>query len=126
MKVGKKSFMSKLFDGFGKKGDYFFDQMIVDSYIQGDDVWFNQFDMRGRSMNLIGRGDLSLKTRQIDVVFAAKGKRGSRLPFIQPLANTIGPLIMRIQAQGDYRDPVVKTTTLPAISDALEIFGDKK
>ena len=119
--------MSKLFDGFGKsnKSDFFFDQMIVDSYIQGDDVWFNQFDMHGRSLNLVGKGDLSLRTKQIDLIFAAKGKRVSQLPLIQSLANTIGPVIMRIQAHGDYRDPDIKTTHLPAISDAMEIFGDK-
>lgn len=128
MKVGKKSLMAKLFDIFGKKNksEFFFDRMIVDSYIKGDEVWFNQFDMHGTSLDLMGKGDLSFGTKQIDVVFAAKGKRVSQLPLIQPLANTIGPLIMRIEVQGDYRDPVVKTNPLPAISDALEIFGGKK
>ena len=128
MKVGKKSRMEKLLNVFSKnnKDDFSFDQMVVDSYIQGDEVWFKQFDMHGKTLNLVGRGQFDLETKQIDVVFAARGKRVSQLPLIQSLTDTLGPAIMRIEVNGDYRDPIVKTSALPAISDALEIFGERK
>ena len=129
MQVGKVSPLAKLLQvlKLTEPTDYAFEQMLVDSYIKGETLLFEQFDLSGESLAFNGSGTMDLRSQDIDLTLTA---RGLRLPnaepgILQSLTEGLGQAVVRMDVTGNVYDPQVTTRTLPIIEDTLEIIGTK-
>ncbi len=130
MQVGKLSPMAKLLQVLNvtESSDYAFDQMIVDAYIQDNEVFFRQLDLSGKSLAFNGSGWMDLDTDDIDLSLTARGKRlaTSKPSLWQSLTEGLGRAVVRIDVKGKSRDPKITTKTLPVIRETLGIFGTRR
>ncbi|MFC1677805.1 hypothetical protein ACFL3G_12190 [Planctomycetota bacterium] len=129
MQVGKLSPLAKLMMilQLNDPKDYAFDQMVVDSYIKGDNMYFDCLDVSGNALAFTGTGNMDLKTEDVDLVLNARGKR---LAMTEPkglasLTEGLRQAVIRIEVDGNIYDPNVKTKTLPIIKDAIGLIGQK-
>jgi hypothetical protein len=129
MQVGRLSPLAKLLAvlKLTEPTDFAFDQMLVDSYIKGNYLSFEKFDLAGKSVAFSGSGGLDLASRNIDLVLTARGRRlATAKPSIwQSLTEGLSKAVIRMDVKGDVRDPQVTTTTLPVIRATLGIFGKR-
>ena len=127
MQVGKLSPLAKLLNvlQLNESKDFAFDRMLVDSYINHDKLFFEQFDLSGESVAFNGTGWLNLKTEDVDLTLTARGRRlATAEPSVfQSLTEDIGRAVVRMDVTGNVYDPQVKTSTFPAIKEAMEILG---
>ena len=126
MEVGRLSPLAKLLNVLKLElGDFAFDQMLVDSYIKGDDLHFEKFDMAGNSLAFNGSGKMSLQDQNIDLLLTARGKRlATAEPGIwQSLSEGLSTAMVRMEITGNVYDPQIKTRKLPVINDTLELLG---
>ena len=127
MEVGKLSPLAKLLTvlNLTEPGDYAFDQMLVDAYIQDNKVFFRQMDLSGKSLAFNGSGWLDLKTDDINLMLTARGRRlATKKPSIfESLTEGLGRAVVRVEVSGNANDPKVATKTLPVIGETLEILG---
>jgi len=129
MEVGKLSPLAKLLQvlQLTEPEDFAFDQMLVDSYIRGDRIFIEQFDLSGDSVAFNGSGWLDLRSDNVNLKLTARGRRlASHEPgVLQSLTEGLGRAVVRIDVTGDFHDPQVATTTLPVIKETLGILGAK-
>lgn len=129
MQVGKLSPLDKLLIILQLNGpkDYAFDQMIVDSYIKGDNLHFAEIDVSGSALAFTGTGNLNLETENIELVLNGRGKRSAmtKPKGLASLTEGLSQAVLRIEVDGNVYDPKVKTKTLPIIKDAIGLFGKK-
>lgn len=127
MEVGKLSPLAKLLTvlNLTDPGDYAFDQMLVDAYIQDDMVYFRQIDLSGKSLAFNGSGWLDLKTDEINLTLAGRGRRlATKKPSILgSLTEGLGRAVVRVEVKGKVNDPQIVTKPLPVIGETLEILG---
>jgi hypothetical protein len=130
MQVGKLSPMAKLLQvlKLTEPKDYAFDQMLVDSYIQRDNLLFEKFDLAGSAVAFNGSGQMDLQSKDIELVLNARGERLATTDpsLLQSLAEGLGVAVVRMEVSGDVYNPQVEVKTLPVIEDSLQIFGTKK
>ncbi len=129
MRVGKLSPLAKLLQvlRLTEPRDFVFDQMLVDSYVKQNKLFFEKFDLCGQNVAFNGSGWMDLKTRNVDLILTA---RGDRLATAEPsvfesLTEGLGQAVVRIEVVGDFYDPDVTTTTLPVIKETLGLLGTK-
>jgi hypothetical protein len=129
MQVGQLSPLAKLLQvlKLTQSKDFAFDQMFLDSYIRRDDLLVKKLDLSGRTVAFYGSGRMDLKTRNVDLVLIARGRRlATADPSIwQSLTEGLGRAVVRIEVVGDFYDPKVTTKTLPVIGETLQILGAK-
>lgn len=129
MQVGQLSPLAKLLQvlKLTESKDFAFDQMFLDSYIRRDDLLVKKLDLSGRTVAFYGSGRMDLKTRNVDLVLIARGRRlATADPSIwQSLTEGLGRAVVRIEVVGDFYDPKVTTKTLPVIGETLQILGTK-
>ncbi|MCP4609283.1 MAG: hypothetical protein GY845_11275 [Planctomycetes bacterium] len=129
MEVGKLSPLGKLVQvlKLTESKDYAFDQMFVDSYIRRDDLLVKKLDLSGQAVAFYGSGLMDLKTRNVDLVLTARGRRlATDDPSVwQSLTEGLGRAVIKMKVTGDFYDPDVKTETLPVIGETLRILGKK-
>jgi len=127
MQVGRLSPLAKVLAvlKLTEPTDYAFDQMLVDSYIRGNNLDFEKFDLSGHSVAFNGSGRLDLANSNIDLVLTARGARlATASPSIwQSLTEGLSKAVIRMDVKGNFRDPQVTTTTLPIIKETLGILG---
>ena len=127
MQAGRPSALGKLLDvlKLTEPRDFLFEQMLVDSYIKSDTMFFKQFDLSGKSVAFNGSGRLNLKNDNIDLDLTARGHRlaGAEPSLLQSLTDGISKAIVRMDVTGNVYDPQVTTKTLPVITDSLGILG---
>ena len=127
MEVGRLSPISKLLLvlNLTEPTDYAFERMLVDAYLEGERVNFENFDLSGDSVAFTGAGVLNLKNQQVDLKLTARGKRlaGSEPGLFQSLREGISSGVVRLDVSGDIYDPKVKTKTLPVLEATLGILG---
>ncbi|MHC5062338.1 MAG: AsmA family protein [Planctomycetota bacterium] len=127
MEVGRLSPISKilLVLNLNEPTDYAFERMLVDSYIRGDVIEFEKFDLSGKSVAFTGSGNLDLKSREVDLKLTARGKRlaGTEPGILESLTEGLGRGVVRMDVKGDIYDPDVTTTTLPVLEATLGILG---
>jgi hypothetical protein len=101
--------------------------MFVDSYIRRDDLLVKKLDLSGQAVAFYGSGLMDLKTRNVDLVLTARGRRlATDDPSIwQSLTEGLGRAVIKMKVTGDFYDPDVKTETLPVIGETLRILGKK-
>jgi hypothetical protein len=127
MEVGKLSPLAKLLQvlNLTEPSDYAFDQMVVDAYIQDNEVFLRQIDLSGKSLAFNGSGWLDLKTDDINLILTARGKRlaTKRPSILQSLTEGLSRAVVRVEVKGKAGDPQITTRTLPVIGETLEILG---
>jgi hypothetical protein len=129
MQFGKLSPLGKLVRvlKLTESKDYAFDQMFVDSYIRRDDLLVKKLDISGQDVAFYGSGLMDLKTRDVDLVLTARGRRlATDDPSVwQSLTEGLGRAVIKMEVTGDFYDPDVQTKALPVIRDTLKILGTK-
>ncbi len=129
MQVGKLSPLDKLLMilQLNDPKDYAFDQMVVDSYIKGDNLYFDCLDVSGNAIAFTGTGKMNLETEDIEMVLYGRGKRlaMSEPKGLASLTEGLRQGVVRIEIDGNIYDPNIKTKTMPIIKDAIGLFGKK-
>lgn len=129
MQVGKLSPLAKLMQvlQLTEPKDFAFEQMFVDSYIRGDNVIVEKFDLSGRTHAFTGSGRLNLDSEDINLVLTARGRRSvSDSPsFLQSLTEGLTQAVVRMEITGNFHDPEIVTRTLPVIEETLQILGTR-
>jgi hypothetical protein len=127
MEVGRLSPISKLLLvlNLTEPTDFAFDKMLVDSYIYGNMIDFDKFDLSGESVAFTGSGKLNLKSREVDLKLTARGKRlaGTEPGILESITEGLGSGIVRMDVKGDIYDPEITTKTLPVLEATLGILG---
>jgi hypothetical protein len=128
-KVGRASLLGKLLDvlKLTEPRDFVFEQMLVDSYIKHNRLFFEQVDLSGRTVAFNGSGWMDLRDQSLDLTLTARGRRGAgaKPSVLQSLTEGLGSAVVRMEVTGNVHDPVVTTRTLPVIEDTLEILGTR-
>jgi hypothetical protein len=129
MQFGKLSPLGKLLQvlKLTESKDFAFDKMFVDSYIRRNDLLVKKLDLSGQAVAFYGSGLMDLKTRNVDLVLTARGRRlATDDPSVwQSLTEGLGRAVIKMKVTGDFYDPDVKTEALPVIGDTLRILGKK-
>ncbi len=129
MQVGQVSPLGKLLQvlKLTEPKDFAFDQMFVDSYIRRNDLLIKKLDLSGQDVAFYGSGRMDLKTRNVDLVLTARGRRLATddPSILQSLTEGLGRAVVRIEVTGNFHDPKVTTKTLPVIGETLQILGTK-
>ena len=127
MRVGRLSPLARLVTVFqpARPGDFAFDRMLVDSYIEGHRVLINVVDLAGRTSAFSGSGRMDLDSRKIFLTLTARTSRqpASEPSLLESLTEGLGRGVFRIDVKGDFRDPQITTTRLPVLQESLEILG---
>ena len=127
MRVGKLSPLAKLLYvlSLTEPKDFAFERMAVDSYIKGDRLFFETFDLSGKALAFRGSGWMDLESEDIDLTLTARGQRlaAAEISLLQSLAEGLGSAVVRMEVTGNAYDPHVETKTLPLIEDTLGILG---
>jgi hypothetical protein len=107
--------------------DFVFEQMLVDSYIKHNRLFFEQVDLSGRTVAFNGSGWMDLRDQSLDLTLTARGRRGAGAEpsVLQSLTEGLGSAVVRMEVTGNVHDPIVTTKTLPVIEDTLEILGTR-
>jgi len=129
MQVGQLSPLGKLLQvlKLTEPKDFAFDQMFVDSYIRRNDLLIKNLDLSGQAVAFHGSGRMDLKTRNVDLVLTARGRRLATddPSVLQSLTEGLGQAVVRMEVTGDFYDPKVTTKTLPVIEETLKMLGTK-
>jgi len=130
MQVGELSPLAKLLQvlKLTEPKDHAFDRMLVDSYIQRDNLLFEKFDLAGAAVAFFGSGQMDLQSKNVELVLNARGERLTTTDpsLLQSLAEGLGVAVVRMEVSGNVYNPQVKVKTLPVIEDSLRILGTKK
>ena len=127
MRVGELPPLAKLLQvlKLTEPKDFAFDQMLVDSYIRHNGLFFRKLDLSGESLAFYGSGRMDLQSRDIDLTLTARGQRLATADpsILQSLTEGLGQAVVRMEVTGDVYDPHVTTKTFPVFKDSLEILG---
>jgi hypothetical protein len=130
MQLGKLSPLAKLLCvlKLTEPGDFAFDQMVVDSYVEGKKLYFEDLDLSGEALAFKGSGWMDLESENVDMVLFARGERlaAAEPSVLQSLTEGVGQALVQMELTGNFNDPKVTTTTLPVLKDTLGIFGTKR
>ena len=129
MKLGKMSPLAKLLNvlKLTQPADFAFEQMLMDSYINHDKLFFQKFDLSGQALAFSGSGFMDLQNNSLDLTLTARGRRlaSAEPDVLQSLTEGLGHAVVRMDINGTLYDPKVTTTALPVIKQSLQILGTK-
>jgi hypothetical protein len=111
MEIGRLSPLAKLLHvlKLGESTDFAFDQMLVDSYIKKDRLFFDRFDLSGKAVAFNGSGWMGLQEQNINLVLMARGQRlaTAEPSLLQSLTDALGHGVVRMEVKGDLYNPEV-------------------
>lgn len=127
MKVGKLSPLARLLYALKLTdlGDFAFSRLLIDSYITGDNLHFEKFDLSGDNIAFSGSGDMNMVNGALDLKLMARGRRlaTEKPSILQSLTEGLGRAVVRMEITGNINDPQVDTYKLPVIRDTIELLG---
>ena len=127
MQIGKLSPLAKLLYvlQLTEPGDFAFEQMVVDSYIQHNKLYLEHFDLSGKAVAFNGSGWIDLQNQEVNLVLFARGRRltTTEPSILQSLTEGLGKAVVRMEVTGTIYDAQVTTKTLPVLEEAVEILG---
>ena len=127
MQAGEVSPLAKLLQvlKLTEPKDFAFDRMLVDAYIRRNGLFVKKLDLSGEDVAFNGSGSMDLRTRNVDLILTARGRRLATADpsILQSLTEGLGQAVVRVEVTGDFYDPQVTTRTLPLIQDSLQILG---
>ncbi len=103
------------------------EQMLVDSYIKHNRLFFEKFDLSGEALAFNGSGWMDLQNQDIRLTLTARGRRlaTAEPSILQSLTESLGQAVVRMEVAGNFYDPQVTTKTLPVLGDSLRILGTR-
>lgn len=129
MQVGKLSPLAKLINvlQLTSPKDFAFEQMLLDSYIQHNELFVRKLDISGQTYAFTGSGLLDLQNFDLDLRLTARGRRAPTddPSVLASLTEGLGQAVVRIDVSGNIHDPKITTETLPVIKETLQVFGTK-
>ena len=129
MQVGKLSPLAKLLEvlKLTEPKDFAFDQMFIDSYIRGKNMFVEKLDLSGQTHAFNGSGRMDLESNNIDLTLTARGRRpvAGSPSLLQSLTEGLGRAVVRLEIDGNFHDPEITTKTLPVLEETLQILGTK-
>jgi len=129
MKLGRLSPLVKLLNvlKLTQPTDFAFKQMLVDSYVNHDKLFFQKLDLAGHALAFSGSGFMDLKNNSLNLTLTARGRRlaSAEPDVLQSLREGLGRAVVRMDVSGTLYDPQVTTTALPIIKQSLQILGTK-
>ena len=127
MQVGRLSPLGKLLYvlNLNEPKDFAFSQMLVNSYIKQDRLFFRKLDLSGQAIAFYGSGQMNLRDSSIDLILTARGARLATADpsVLQSLTEGLGQAVVQLEVTGDFHDPQVTTRPFPVIKKSLEILG---
>jgi len=107
--------------------DFAFERMLVDSYVKGEKLLVEKFDMSGETLAFYGSGSMDLPSEEVNLALIARGQRlaAGEPSMLQSLTEGLGGAVVRMQVTGNAYDPHVETKALPVIEDSLKILGTR-
>jgi hypothetical protein len=127
MQVGRLSPLGKLLYvlKLTEPRDFAFSQMLVNSYIKQDRLFFRKLDLSGRALAFYGSGQMNLRDSSIDLTLIARGARLATADpsVLQSLTEGLGQAVVQLQVTGNFDAPQVTTRPFPVIKKSLEILG---
>ena len=129
MQVGKVSPLAKVLASLGltEPHNHAFENLRVDSYIQGDELLIETLEMSG-DVSLQGAGTLHLPTGQINLALIARGKRiNSQEPSVfQSLTEGLMGAVVQLEFTGHFSNPEFTTKTLPLFENSFKLLGTRR
>jgi len=129
MEVGKVSPLAKLLYvlSLTEPKDFAFERMLVDSYVKGEKLLVEKFDMSGETLAFYGSGSMDLPSEEVNLALIARGQRlaAGEPSMLQSLTEGLGGAVVRMHVTGNAYDPHVETKALPVIEDSLKILGTR-
>ena len=127
MRVGRVSLFSQLFSvlQLTEPRDFIYDKMLMDSYIKGDELLIEKFDMSGESLAFQGEGRLNLLDEEVDLTLIARGRRLATADpsILQSLTEGLFGAVARLKITGTINTPKIVPQALPMLEDSLKILG---
>jgi hypothetical protein len=106
-----------------------YERIIIEGDFSGDVMVFNKLDMKGKTLNLLGKGTLDMKQMILDVeLLAAPFKTVDSAIKVVPGINYLmaGNLIsIPVRVRGDAADPVVRIMSASDISSNFLDFAER-
>ena len=130
MQAGKISPLANVLASLGltEARDHAFDNMLIDSYIQDDELLIETLDMSGNAIALQGSGTLHLPTGQLALALIARGKRLSlkEPSVLQSLTEELMGAVVQVEFTGHFSNPEFTTKALPLLGNSFKLLGTPK
>ncbi|MFA5554254.1 MAG: AsmA-like C-terminal domain-containing protein [Phycisphaerae bacterium] len=105
--------------------DYAFENMSFDSYIKSSVMYFERFELTGKTLNFTGKGTMEINSKNLDLKLAVRGPRLADIdpPLIGFLTDILGQAVLGMEVTGNINNPQVTIQPLPLIKGLIELFG---
>jgi len=127
MKVGKLSPIANVLQilKLDDPTDYAFERLFASSYIEKNTLNIDRIDLAGESIAFNGSGKADIKTKDINLKLAVRGKRIATADpsVLQSLAEELGSAVLRVDVTGTYDAPKVNAKPLPVLEHTLEVIS---
>lgn len=127
MEFAKRSLLGKVMTAsqLGNPTDYIFSDLITESYLRKNTLFFDKIELSGSSMQMKGVGDINLIDGGINIDFTAYGRKSSKPSFLETISRGLGPAFAKVQVRGTFDDPETKKS-IPVLRNPFEILGVKE
>ena len=127
MKVGKLSPIANVLQmlKLDEPTDYAFEKLFANSYIEKNMLNIDRIDLAGKSLAFNGSGWVDIKTKDINIKLAVRGKRIATLDpsVLQSLAEGLGRAVLQVNVTGSYDNPKVNAKPLPVLEKTMEVIS---
>ena len=107
-----------------KDADYQFDLLAFQGHIENTSLVIDNIDLRGKRTMFNGKGIYNIKENDISLELIAFDSTLSKdAGMLKSLMSVSGRLLVKINIDGKFDNPKIKTQPLPFIKDALELLG---
>ncbi len=93
--------------------------------LHNDDLTFDQIDLRGRAVSLVGRGRMDIRTKRLDVTLLAGSPVQLHVPILSEILEGASRELMEIKVTGTLAQPRIAPQPLKSLTNALRtLFPD--
>ena len=127
MEFAKRSVLGKVITAsqLGNPTDYIFSDLIAESYLRKNSLFFDKIELSGSSMQMRGDGDINLVNGGINIDFTAYGKKSLKPSFLETISRGLGPAFAKVKVRGTFEKPETEKS-IPVFQNPLGILGAKE
>lgn len=97
-----------------------FNELEAKFAIEGNDIRFEQLDLKGDAVSLYGRGSATLQ-REVDLTFASVvGRSEFSVPVLKAFVSSASEQLLRLRVVGPADAPEVRREVLPMVGNMFE------
>lgn len=97
-----------------------FNELETRFAIEGNDLRFDQFDLKGDAVSLYGRGTATLD-RDVDLTFASVvGRSEFSVPVLKAFVSSASEQLLRLRVVGPADNPEIRRELLPMVGNMFE------